>query len=195
MTKTCRTCGDEFARPKDYSAAQWARRQFCKMTITKADLAQTASGRAQAGSGAVIPCVEGWQGGALTVWVPGRPSNPLNGSHMHWSKRSRWAKGWREKTAAQILNHVFRSIKEPQWKGVRTETPKRVTFTVHGPSRFDDDNLRAVVKPCRDALKDMRVIDDDRDSSGHDFRYAQAKPTRKPGAVYGIAITIELRKD
>ena len=69
---------------------------------------------------------------------------------------------------------------------------KRITFTVYGPARFDDDNLRAVCKPVRDSLKDLAVINDDRPSAGHVFEYEQAKPSRKTGSVYGIAVRVEL---
>jgi hypothetical protein len=70
---------------------------------------------------------------------------------------------------------------------------KRITFTVYGRARFDDDNLRAVCKPVRDAVQDMAIIDNDRPSAGHTFLYEQAPPTRKVGAAHGIAIRIELR--
>lgn len=151
---------------------------------------------AQQAAKATAPVREGWSDGALTVFVPGRPRNPLNSSHGHWTKHARWAKTWRERTSmafwrraplysASLGTRVFHWL---------AEDPKRVTFTVYGPARFDDDNLRAVCKPARDSLKDMRVIDDDRDSAGHVFVYEQAPPTRKAGSVHGIAIRIEVQR-
>jgi hypothetical protein len=139
---------------------------------------------------ATIPVREGWQGGALVVFVPGRPRNPLNGSHEHWSKRARWAKGWRDKASSRLHNTGTQGLGKLAWPWTAMH-PKRITFTIYGPSRFDDDNVRAVCKPVRDSLKDMGVIDDDRPSAGHTFHYEQAKPTRKAGAPHGIAIRIE----
>ena len=153
---------------------------------------------AQQAAKARAPVVEGWRDGVLSVWVPGRPSNPLNGSHAHWSKRARWAKGWRDRAGTRIWAAICGHEPRAGWSGGWTffaADPKLVTFTVYGPSRFDDDNLTAVVKPVRDALKDMAVIDDDRPSSGHLFVYEQAKPSRKPDSVYGIAVTIARRTD
>ena len=168
------------------------------MNVTRDELAMLAArrGRRAVADAASprVPVTEGWSDGALTVFVPGKPRNPLNGSHEHWSKRAKWAKGWRERAAVRILAHLPRA-KNGVWSGYWTylpAEPKRITFTIYGAARFDDDNLRAVCKPVRDALKDMAVIDDDRPSAGHTFLYEQAKPTRKAGATHGIAIRVEL---
>lgn len=143
---------------------------------------------------AKAPVVEGWKDGVLVVFVPGTPKNPLNGSHAHWSKRAKWAKGWREKAAARVYEIGCHRDGAPRMAPTpwAATDPKHVTFTVYGRARFDDDNLRAVCKPVRDALKDMAVIDDDRPSSGHVFEYTQAKPARSAGAIHGIAIRVEL---
>ena len=165
------------------------------MNVTKA---QVEALKARRDAAERSPIKEGWDNGVLSVFVFGRPTHPLNGTlaHAHWSKRAKWAKGWRERAAAALLHWVTAQCTPAlgphhPWLG-RPDTSKTVTFTVCGPSRFDDDNLRAVCKPVRDALKDMRVIDDDRPSAGHTFEYRQEKPTRRAGAVHGIAIKIEL---
>lgn len=161
--------------------------------VTRDEVAALARREAQETQRAAFPVREGWSDGALTIFVPGRPRNPLNGSHEHWSKRARWAKGWRERAQMALMREVgqwgVNRVRKWPWN---TTTPKRITFTIYGPSRFDDDNVRAVCKPVRDALKDMCVIDDDRESAGHTFLYAQAKPTRSAGAIHGIALRIEL---
>lgn len=142
------------------------------------------------------PVREGWEAGALTVFVSGRPRNPSNGSHGHWTKHARWAKSWRDCTASSVLDVLdvpdTRPAERAGWPW-GAKAPKKITFTIYGASRFDDDNVRAVCKPVRDGLKDMHVIDDDRPSAGHVFEYSQAKPTRKAGSVYGISIRIELK--
>lgn len=68
--------------------------------------------------------------------------------------------------------------------------PKRVTFRVYVHNLYDDDNLRTALKPTRDALKDMSIIDDDRPSSGHEFIYLQ-EMSRGKDARRGVEITVE----
>lgn len=144
------------------------------------------------------PVVEGWKDDALTVWVPGRPANMKN-KVGHWSTRAKWAKGWRARAAAHLaFSWSTRPVpfngkaseKNMGWPWA-PEEPKRVTFTIYGPSRFDDDNCALVASPCRDALQDMRIIDND-GNPAHRFLYEQATPTRKAGAAHGIAIKVEL---
>ena len=142
---------------------------------------------AQQATKAICPVVEGWKDGALKVFVPGTPAN-LKNKVGHWSTRRDWAKAWRERTAAALYPHRSSSILHT-WPW-RSETPKRITFTVYGRSRFDDDNVALVCSPVRDALQDMRLIDNDGNVT-HRFVYTQAPPTRKTGAVYGIAIRVE----
>lgn len=148
---------------------------------------------AQQAAGAKIPVKEGWKDGALTIFVPGRPTHFKGKGHRF--AVSKHTKDWRDRTATRVYLACV-------GKDYRGETPslpwpatapKAIAFTIYGASRFDDDNARLVCSPCRDALKTMRVIDDDRESSGHRFEYRQAKPTRSAGAVHGIAIEIRLR--
>ena len=159
--------------------------------VTKAWIAQQAAK-------AACPVVEGWLGGpglavhALTVFVAGTPAN-LKNKVGHWSTRARWAKQWREATATRLYLLLVPADyigEQPSMPWAATD-PKRITFTIYGRSRFDDDNAALVVSPCRDALQDMRVIDND-GNVAHRFFYAQAPPTRKVGAVLGIALRIEL---
>ena len=102
-----------------------------------------------------------------TVFVPGPLRNPLNGPHGHWSKHARWARTWRERTHQQL------------WLALRgmdaadATCPKIVRFLAKTHNGVDDDNLRAMLKPCRDALKDARIIHDDAKDSGHVFVYEQ----------------------
>lgn len=160
------------------------------MTITRSEYDTLTRRKAAQALQATFPVREGWEGGALTVFVPGTPSNMKN-KVGHWSKRARWAKEWRTRAAAAMYAQVppapphLRGWPWPPWE------PKRVTFTVYGKSRFDDDNVALVCSPARDALQDMAVIDND-GNVAHRFTYEQAKPTRAAGATHGIAIRIEL---
>jgi len=133
-------------------------------------------------------------GELLAVFVPGPVKNPLNGSHGHWTKRARWAKGWRDKTSQAVLEGVplYRCSTNGLVLGdvrVIPETPKRVVFLARTHNRMDDDNLRAALKPCRDGLRDMRVIHDDDPRSGHEFVYTQTIDR----AHRGVEIRVTLR--
>ena len=161
------------------------------MNITKAEAAMLAA-RAQA------PVTEGWRDGALTVWIPGRPTH-FKGRGDRFTV-SRHTKDWRERTASRLYPHVLAKVTRVVSNGMTTECrwpwspyePKLIAFVVYCPSAFDEDeNLRLVCSAAKDALKDMQIIDDDRRSSGHTFVYTQVV-TRKRGAAHGIAIRIAL---
>jgi hypothetical protein len=120
----------------------------------------------------------------VTFWIPGPIENPLNGSlsHAHWTKRSRWAKTRREKAQMHMLVAFGRGPRSPH-------TPKHITFRAFTYNAFDGDGLQAAIKPYRDALKDMRIIDDDRDSAGHRFVYEQ-EISRGKDAKRGVEISV-----
>lgn len=112
----------------------------------------------------------------MTVFVPGPLRNPLNGSHGHWSKHRAWAKDWRERTHHELWLALRMQL--PRVNAVRMDAayaarPKQVRFLACTYNAVDDDNLRAMLKPCRDALKDARIIHDDGPTSGHVFVYQQ----------------------
>lgn len=151
------------------------------MNITRADAERLALR-------AAAPVKEGFYRGTLCVFVPGQVRNPLNGSHGHWSKHRKWASDWRERTTHRLWAFS-------QWIDLKLwapKVPKVIAFAIYSRNPFDSDNRAAVCKPLRDALKDARLIDDDRDSSGHSFSYGQVIARHK-GAVHGIAIDIRLR--
>ena len=105
----------------------------------------------------------------MTIFVPGKLRNPLNGSWGGWRKHARLAKDWRERTAMELLFERLRHESEQ----VAPNDPKTITFTAHVGAGWDDDNLPAAIKPIRDALVDAQVIHSDAPDSGHVFRYAQ----------------------
>jgi len=148
------------------------------VNLTKADVARL-------GRRAQQPVKE--PGEILAVFVAGPVTNPLNGSlsRAHWTKKSRWAKDWRERTQMVLLEAIqalpFGLL--PCDKAA----PKCIEFTVHLVRRMDDDNLAASVKPCRDALRDMRVIHDDDPESGHLFRYRQTNESGKRGVEIRVS--------
>lgn len=126
-------------------------------------------------------------GELLAIFVAGPVKNPLNGSlsRAHWSKKSRWAKGWRERTQMVLLEAIqalpFGMLPADK------RAPKLCEFTAHLVRRMDDDNLAASMKPCRDALKDMRVIHEDDPTSGHVFRYRQTNVSGRRGVEIRVS--------
>jgi len=126
----------------------------------------------------------------LSVFVPGPLVNPMNGSHGHWAKHARWARTWRERAYLAL----FRDFMERRHLGsgprmADGRVPKRITFLAQTGARWDDDNLRAGMKPIRDALKDAGIIHDDGPASGHTFCYEQIVNRKERG----VQITVELR--
>ena len=145
--------------------------------VTKAWVAQQAMK-------AACPVVEGWRDGALTIFVPGVPKHFKGRGHRYTV--SRHTKNWRERTASRLLPWQVSHGPIGPWPWSPWD-PKRITFTVYTSGRgFDDDNLELVASPCRDALKDMRIIDDDTPAAGHCFTYAQVTKA----AVVGIAMAV-----
>lgn len=126
----------------------------------------------------------------LEVFVPGPLYNPMNGAKGgHWAKRHRWARTWRERTAERLRVAIL--IERREWARVDPRAPKLVTFHAQTFNAFDGDGLSSALKPCRDALKDARLIDDDRDSAGHQFVYTQEIKRKERG----VKITITPRTE
>lgn len=118
----------------------------------------------------------------MTFFVPGVLVNPLNGSlsRAHWTRKSAWANGWKDRTRA-----VWRIHSAPL---PNLAMPKRITFLARVGAQWDDDNLPAALKPCRDALIGY-AIHSDAPTAGHVFKYRQVVDrTRR-----GVQITVEDR--
>ena len=105
-------------------------------------------------------------------FIPGRITNPLNGSHHHWSVRAKWAKAWRTQSGFVAAQHA---------RGIDPKTPKRIIFTGHVVRKFDCDNFMSAMKPVRDGLKDAGIIHDDGPDSGHEFVYNQIIDRKRLG--------------
>lgn len=118
----------------------------------------------------------------IVLTVPGQLKNPLNDSlsHAHWSRKSAWANGWKERTRA-----VWRATEYGPLPDLRS--PKRVIFLAKVGAQWDDDNLPAAIKPCRDALIGYAIHSDAPDS-GHVFIYGQQTV---PRADRGLRIIVE----
>lgn len=114
----------------------------------------------------------------MTIFIPGRLRNPLNGSWGGWRKHARLAKEWRERTAQYIFADRQHWVIVPR-------APKTVTFTAHVGAGWDDDNLPAAIKPIRDALVGT-VIHSDAPDSGHTFVYRQVIDRKHRGVEIAV---------
>lgn len=119
---------------------------------------------------------------ALEVFVPGPLYNPLNGPHGHWAQRAWWVRNVRTRTHGALLHAQALGRCSPA-------APKRIEFLAQTGGTWDDDNLRAGLKPVRDALQDAGIIHSDAPRSGHVFVYAQVIDR----AHRGVRITITPR--
>ena len=116
---------------------------------------------------------------AIQLFVPGRVTNVLNGSHRTWHARHDWALTWRQRTAVAWLE-----AGRPTWAG-----PARITFTAYVGRLFDDDNLASCCKPIRDEAVKRVLGTDDGPTCGHTFFYGQqVRPHYR-----GVLVTVEPR--
>lgn len=125
----------------------------------------------------------------LEVWIPGALVNPLNDSAWGLWKHRRRVKAQRETAQA----HLLVAMRRLGWR-LPPSSSKRITFTRVGFNRMDSDGYQAACKAYRDALVDMAIIDDDRDSAGHLFVYEQTVQRRR-GSPAGVMIRVEPRMD
>lgn len=121
----------------------------------------------------------------VTIFVPGPLRNPLNGSRGVWQKHARWARQWRERAGTAFLVERQRRFGKWPWP---PEAPKRITFLAQTWATWDDDALRAGLKPIRDAVRDARIVVDDAPKWGHEWVYAQVINR----GHRGVMITIEV---
>jgi hypothetical protein len=102
------------------------------------------------------------------------PNRPF----FHWSQRHRKVK--RERSAVALMLSQVRT---------RPAFPLVVTFVREAPRAFDDDNLAASFKACRDQVADWLNLPNDRDPRVT-WRYGQEKTPRKRA---GTLIRLETR--
>jgi len=107
----------------------------------------------------------------------------MNGSRGHWAKHVRWARQWRARTAMAWLAAY------PQRPTMDAWAPKLIRFLANTGATWDDDNLRAGMKPMRDALVDIGAIQSDAPNAGHLFVYEQRIDRKNRG----VRITITPR--
>lgn len=107
----------------------------------------------------------------IILFIPGNLSNPLNGSHRHWSARAKWAKTWREKTV--LLSQPQADTFYRHHTMLSSRSPKLILFTAHVWNLMAEDGLRAALKPVVAGLRDANVIHDGGPKSGHRFEYHQ----------------------
>lgn len=110
--------------------------------------------------------------------------NPLNGSHGYWASAAGWRKRLREKTRVTALCSEFARRRDRAFAA----RPKRVEFRAHVWNLYDQDGLRAALKPVLDGCRDCGLIHSDGPGSGHVFAYAQ----QIDRARRGVEVTVDL---
>jgi len=115
----------------------------------------------------------------VRLFIPKRLTSRLNGSagRAHWSVISRESTAWKHATKVAWLA----ADKPTAWG------PARVVFTAYVGRTWDQDNLVAALKSCRDEVVRLVLGTDDGPTAGHTYEYAQAV---RPKAERGVGITI-----
>ena len=122
-------------------------------------------------------------GELVTCFVPGRLVNPKNAGIV-WRNKvwGRYNREWRERTWDALLLVGYHG---------GPAGPKRVAFHATVPSKMDSDGLALACASIRDALITAGIIDDDRDSAGHEFIYSQT--AKRKDVTHGVEIRVRLR--
>ena len=155
-----------------------------KRTLTPGD--ETGGGLPSSPVLPPTPGVAREAGGRLLAWVPGRLTNPLNGSHKHWAVKARDRKGWREVTALCVGS----AMRIANW-GYAPFFPKVVILTAFTWNTYDDDGLAAALKPVVDGLRDARLIHSDDPQSGHRIERRQVIDRKHRG----VEVVVEPRHE
>lgn len=95
----------------------------------------------------------------LTISLPiPKSSNPNAISPGSWRKHAAARKAARQSAGVHLLA-ALKGAPAPQWPAVTM----RVIWTARMPQHIpDDDNARARLKPVRDALQDVGIVQNDR---------------------------------
>ena len=128
-------------------------------------------------------------GAGVKVWIPGKLENPLNGSHGHWTQARSLGEVAARKSADVSTHYedAALGLADPP-RRPRSTSPSRPTS---GPVLTTTTSEQRS-STYRDALKDMKIIDDDRESSGHEFHYRQVV-SRGKNAKRGVEVEVTPR--
>lgn len=114
----------------------------------------------------------------MTVVLPLKTTNPLNGSWGRWQSRSFARRKQRTATVAGCRDQV----------GDPPALPLTITLCRVAPSNgLDDDALPASLKAVRDGVTDWLGLSDDRATSRLRWQYAQRRGVR---GAYAVEITL-----
>jgi hypothetical protein len=124
----------------------------------------------------------------LTVTIPVRTENVLNGSHRHWSVRAKARKEQRRAAAlACLAAQPTKQIGKHVANLGRPALPAVILLTRVAPSRgLDDDSLPASMKAIRDGVADWLGLADDRDARVR-WIYDQRRGAK---GEYAVEVTI-----
>lgn len=121
---------------------------------------------------------------SMTITIPIRTTNPLNGSHGHWRVRAARARDERAATAAALAPYRHPAL------------PVVVTLTRISPGTLDDDAVPGSMKHARDQIAvwlglptNKRGHAEDRDERVT-WRYSQRRGGR---GEYAVEVLVEER--
>lgn len=114
-------------------------------------------------------------------FVPAQLHNPLNG-RRHWRTVARWAKDLRERSHLCALTAARLGPTLPYMY------PKRVGLKAQTFNRFDQDGLRAALKPLVDGLVDAKLLAGDAPGHGNEFAYEQTINRKERGVWVTVAV-------
>lgn len=139
--------------------------------------------RAVASSPAPVATLKLWRPGEpIELFIAGELANTMN-KRWGWRRDMKYKQRWREAVYGYLAAVGYRmGMVDPK-------SPKRITMVAHVFNRFDSktDGLRASLKSIPDAMKKAEVIEDDRDSSAHEFVYGQVVDRKRRG----VEVTVE----
>lgn len=148
-----------------------ARRQI---EAAEADIAREAVGRTRITAAGRLEVEEAAiPGGPVSVFLPVETVSEMN-RRDHFIVRHRRLKSHRDAAWLLCLPHPV---------------PCVVTLTRVGGRSLDDDNLRSALKGVRDGVADRLGVDDA--DPRVEWRYAQARKSRKRGAQRGVRVEIK----
>ncbi len=160
------------------------------MNVSRADIAMLQARREAAG-----PVTERAPGELMAVWIAGKLDSRVNGPQGVTLKGRLWRAKKIKALRAGACELIFdarvgvgvnldAALEEPA-------TPKSVHFIAYVGNRWGGDNLQAAIKPIRDALEDMRVVDSD-ENPAHEWIYDQVVDRTRAGRR-GVEIRVKAR--
>ena len=94
----------------------------------------------------------------ITLPYPHRDLGPNRARNIHWSRKSKLVREYREAAGWECETAIFEAWGcNPKHKALNS----RATFYVKDKRKRDRDNLQAMLKPAFDGFQDSGLVEDD----------------------------------